>query len=141
MGNRRIRTAGERFEPGHLCLDNEGQKLVCSLGRASMKRNRHLAAATLLGAALSLLTATPAAHGQESWESYYQAAQQAYDGHNLFEARRLFLSALKEARQRKQDKQLTSRLENLADFYVQTDRRSQAEPLYKLLKKLRTRQG
>ncbi len=106
-------------------------------------RNRQLAAATLVGlfAGLLLLTATPAAHAQESWEFYYQAAQQAYDGHNLFEARRLFLSALKEARQRKQDKQLTSRLENLADFYVQTDRRSQAEPLYKLLKKLRTKQG
>lgn len=78
---------------------------------------------------------------EESWESYYQAAQQAYDGHNLLEARRLFMNALKHARQAKQDAKLTGRLESLADFYVQTDRRSQAEPLYKLLKKLRTKQS
>lgn len=95
----------------------------------------------LLAAALFACTLFTPACAQEAWETYYEAAQQAYDGHNLFEARRLFLSALKHARQAKQDAKLTGRLESLAEFYVQTDRRSQAEPLYKLLKKLRTKQS
>lgn len=78
---------------------------------------------------------------QEAWEVSYKAAEQAYDGHNLFEARRQFINALKEARQCKQDAKLTCKLESLADFYVQTDRRSRAEPLYKLLKKLKTKES
>jgi hypothetical protein len=94
-----------------------------------------------LAATLVACTVFTPVEAQESWESYYAAAQLAYDCHNLLEARRLFLSALKYARQCKQDAKLTGRLESLAEFYVQTDRRAQAEPLYKLLKKLRTKQS
>lgn len=89
-----------------------------------------------------LFLSQPFAAGQESddaWQAHYQKAERAYASSNLFEARREFLIALKEARECNEHQELASRVENLASSYKSTDKAFLAEPLFKLARKLRAK--
>ena len=100
-----------------------------------LKRSLHLILFTLL----SLVFSCQVALAQEgSWQTYYEAAEKAYAANNLFEARRMFMVALKQADQDKQHIQLAARVEGLAASYIAQDKHAQAQPLFKLVRKLRS---
>lgn len=89
-----------------------------------------------------LLLSQPFAAGQESddaWQDHAQKAERAYASHNLFEARREFLIALKEARECNEHEALASRVECFASSYKSSNKAFLAEPLLKLARKLRTK--
>jgi hypothetical protein len=95
---------------------------------------------------LSALVATVLSQNSVSaqdldWESHYSKAEKAYASHNLFEARREFLVALKEAQDCKKHQELAQRLENLADTYQSQENSALAQPLFKLARKLKTKFG
>lgn len=74
-----------------------------------------------------------------TWMAHFQAAEKAYGSNNLFEARRMFMIALKEAGSCRQHAELASRVEGLAAQYKAADREEQAAPLLKLVRKLRAK--
>lgn len=81
----------------------------------------------------------PAANAEESsWEQNWSKAQKAYAKRDLWSARKEFLAALKDARSKKQDKELAKRLEDLAGSYQQQDQNAMAEPLLKLARKVKS---
>ena len=94
----------------------------------------------LSAALLSLLLINaPSAQAQDAaWEAHYSKAEQAYAQHNLFAARHHFMVALKEAKNCQQDRELASRVENLASIYQSQDRTALAAPLLKLAQKLKS---
>lgn len=89
-----------------------------------------------------LCLSQPFAVAQEpdfAWQAHYQKAERAYATNNLFEARREFLIALKEARDCNEHEELASRVEGLACSYKSMDKSFLAEPLFKLARKLRAK--
>jgi hypothetical protein len=72
-----------------------------------------------------------------NWLSHYEAAEKAYANQNLLEAKKMFIVALKEANKCNQRDLLAQKLEGLAHNYEAQDKKHLAEPLYKLLKKIR----
>jgi len=86
------------------------------------------------------LTGTAAlADEAKDWQGHYSRAERAYASNNLFEARREFLTALKEARSCKQDFELARRVETLADTYQSQEKDALAQPLFKLARKLKSK--
>lgn len=73
------------------------------------------------------------------WQGHYTRAEKAYASHNLFEARREFLTALKGAQSCKQDFELAKRIETLADTYQSQENQALAQPLFKLARKLKAK--
>lgn len=85
-------------------------------------------------------TVTPALAEDACWENHYSKAEKAYARHDLFEARREFLIAWKEAQEKKQDAELARRVEDLAGAYQSNDnKQALAQPLFKLARKLRSK--
>ncbi len=91
--------------------------------------------------AASIFTQVSALAQDLSWESHYSKAEKAYASHNLFEARREFMVALKEAENCKKHQELAQRLENLAGTYQSQENPALAQPLFKLARKLKTKFG
>lgn len=87
----------------------------------------------------STLFAQPTQAQGMDWESHYSKAERAYAKHNLFEARREFLLALKEAENCKQHHVLAQRLESLASAYQTQEKEALAQPLFKLARKLKSK--
>lgn len=86
----------------------------------------------LLALALVLLASPVWAQGTElTWEQYFDAAHQAFENGNYWEARHMFQETSKEAARCQQDVQFAKRLENLAEQYASIKRFKVAEVLYK----------
>lgn len=75
----------------------------------------------------------------DTWKQHYLRAEIAYARQNIFEARREFLIALKEAQECKEHNELATRIEHLASRYIAEDKREKAQPLLKLLRKLKAK--
>jgi hypothetical protein len=80
----------------------------------------------------------PAYAKDADWQSHYTKAERAYANRNLFEARHEFLIALKKAENCQQHDELAQRLENLASSYQAQDNQMLAQPLLKLVHKMKS---
>lgn len=91
---------------------------------------------------LTFLSLIPSCLAQDlDWESHYSRAERAYASNNLFEAKREFMVALKGAKDCKQHLELASKVESLAGEYQAQDKILQAQPLFRLARKLKTKPG
>lgn len=98
------------------------------------------ASVTFLFASLTILLINlPCSAQGTEWETHYSKAEKAYAKHNLFEARREFMVALKEAEDCKQHQLLAQKLESLADSYQTQENPALAQPLFKLARKLKSK--
>jgi hypothetical protein len=79
----------------------------------------------------------PAYAKDSDWQSHYTKAEKAYANRNLFEARHEFLIALKQAGNCQQHDELAQRLESLAASYQAQDNQMLAQPLFKLVHKMK----
>lgn len=91
----------------------------------------------LLVAMFALIT-LPAYAKDNDWQSHYTKAEKAYANRNLFEARHEFLIALKQAETCQQHNELAQRLESLAASYQSQDNQILAQPLFKLVHKMKS---
>lgn len=91
------------------------------------------AAMRLIATFCVLLLSYPAlaCPSEGAWEQYLDAARQAFDHHNYFEARRMFSASLEAAERSKQDLKLAKRLEDIAESYAQKRRCKVAEAIHR----------
>lgn len=85
------------------------------------------------------LCAPTAALADNEWRTHYSRAEQAYARHDLFGARKEFLTALKIAEDCREAPLLAGKLETLASTYQLKEQTAEAAPLIKLAKKLRAK--